>query len=364
MDSEHNLQDCTPSKVHIEAISGLEKLSLVEGASGSTTSHITQMDCDRVAVGASGPTDTAGDVEASLSQLSVGGASISSAQERLLLLESVQDCTPLWRRLQLGKAVQQGETVGAGRRRLKALIARGIPLETARSLAQKPSSGTGTGQKTPKRSRSDSRTPTSDAKPTKRFETAGSLASGTGAMAPNSLQVMSAGGASLEVGKECGGAVVTDPAREAAAQGTSQVPSPNPTLAETVVAKKVGITPHNFPEVIWTSEEIKAVQKCILDRVYEARLGPVKPRFAGCSFKPGWLTINCLDDATVSWLRESVPALKPWEGAVLRVLDEADVPKAKILIGYFSGSTSWTNDRILGQIEAQNSGIRLKVADP
>ncbi|XP_037951688.1 uncharacterized protein LOC119682345 [Teleopsis dalmanni] len=327
-----------------------QNLSLNEGAPGTIVSE--QMDHDLLERAPGPLPDKPEEMDIPLSQESAG-MSISSEQERDLLEPGLTKKTQT--RVKLS---------GAGRKRLKALLAKGIPLETARSLAVKPATATNEGQATPKRSRSDSSTPTSSSKPTKRIALQGKKVDNKSTVPATALPIFSR---MKEVETSHGGKpgpskeVATVSVGQAEHSTSSEDHCSKPTLAETVRSKKIGILPHNFPEGIWSNEEIGKVQKCILDKMYETCRAPgVKPHFAGYSLKPGWFTINCLDDETVTWSKETIPALKPWEGAQLKVVDEAEVPKSEIYVGYFPGSASWQSDRILGQIECQNSGMRVR----
>jgi len=301
------------------------------------------------------------EMDIALSQASAGAESISSEQERTLLEPDREQGS------QAKTNPSRVKLCGAGRRRLKAFLAKGIPLKTARSLAVKPYDATGLAQPDSKRGRSDSSTPPSASKQTKRFAPQNTATEGQSAPPQSPAEAVTLAPAAstacerMEVEATVTGH--TNPgeavSKGTAAEGEQTVPTPAPTLADTVRTTKVCIVPQDFPEAIWSTEQITAVQSCILDRVFEGRTGPVKPHFAGNRFMPGWLIINCLDIETVEWLKNTVPSLKPWEGAVLKVMDEADVPKARIFVGYFPGSASWQNPRILGQIEAQNTGLRV-----
>lgn len=397
-------QVCTPSNVqNNEADISLENLSLVEGAPRSPAND-NKMECEDTPVQTQGASTVATEeMEITLSQTSAGGESISSEQERRLL-EPQQEPPEA----PIVTAPPRVKLCGAGRKRLKAMLAKGIPLETARSLAVKPLSCSSSAiQAASKRCRSDSNTPPSACKQTKRFAPQGTTTarhntnsvhspaavenlaspalpasermegvetSSVGTTGPGKVgtEIVSQGSGVkegvnqvpplaptlAEANSSCAGtgAVSKGDTEAGVLQG---VPSSVPTLAETVRSIKIGILPPDFPEVIWTTEQITAVQKSILDRVFEGRTGPVKPHFAGHKFMPGWLKINCLDNETVAWLRSEVPALQPWEGAALKVVDEADVPRSKIFVGYFPSSASWQDDRILGQIEAQNADLRV-----
>ncbi|KAG5863387.1 hypothetical protein JTB14_015712 [Gonioctena quinquepunctata] len=62
----------------------------------------------------------------------------------------------------------------------------------------------------------------------------------------------------------------------------------------------------------------------------------------------------CADNTTMQWLKSTIEDIKPWEGAELRVVEEAEMPHNEILVVYLSGSQRYSSEKILGLIEAQN----------
>ncbi|XP_037956197.1 uncharacterized protein LOC119685872 [Teleopsis dalmanni] len=118
-----NSMDCTPLNVQNMALQS-QNSSLAEGAHGTFVSE--QIDHDLLE-GAPGPLpDRPEEMNIPLSQKSAG-MSITSEQERDLLEPGPTKKTQIRVKLFL-----------SGRKRLKALLAKGILLETARSLAVKP----------------------------------------------------------------------------------------------------------------------------------------------------------------------------------------------------------------------------------
>lgn len=128
---------------------------------------------------------------------------------------------------------------------------------------------------------------------------------------------------------------------------------------QTLECKRVGILPAQYPEVLLTTEQLKAIQDDILNKIIENKKGTIKPSFLGSTYKPGWMILSCADEATVEWLRSIAPQIKPWEGADLRVVDEAELPRPKILVGYFPNSEKDNNSKILDFVEGQNQGLEV-----
>lgn len=214
----------------------------------------------------------------------------------------------------LGTKDQKVRLSGAARKRMRFLIKSGVTPEEARQKALKPmpkAPKTSTGKvaeatKASKRPRSEGSTP--EVNPTKKVK------------------------------------------RQA-------VPMTGRKIAYSQAAKgiKMGITARNYPEELLTTEQMAAVQEAIMDKVREqGKKGSTKPHFYQAQQRPGWLAITCADEPTAEWLGGLGAALKPWEGADLRILEDKDMPHSEILIGYLPGSQDYSNEKILATIEAQN----------
>ena len=129
---------------------------------------------------------------------------------------------------------------------------------------------------------------------------------------------------------------------------------------QVLTGMKLGIIPESFPGTLLTVDQMKATQEAIMDRIVEQKDGATKPKFLGSTFKPGWLVLNCADEATTIWLKGIVHKIKPWEGANLKAVEDADIPRAQILVGYFPGCNETPSDRILSLIQGQNEGVRVE----
>lgn len=122
---------------------------------------------------------------------------------------------------------------------------------------------------------------------------------------------------------------------------------------------KLGILPPDFPQNMWSTAQLSSLQEAILARVRQLKMGAIKPNFNGCTFRPGWLAVNCANQATVEWLKGNVDALKPWKDAKLKIVDDKEVPRPQIFIGYFPEKSTASNDAITSLIQGQNEGLRV-----
>lgn len=229
---------------------------------------------------------------------------------------------------------------GAARKRMKQFVEDGIDTETARILCQKPMRETRkevkalTGSR--KRVRSDGSTPPATNQPAKR--TTGAAADGT------PLKVDS--------GKLKKPATIV-PEKP---QKTTAAPS----YKDVVAAMKIGVIPPDFPTTRWSDEQLHSIKRSILYKIVELKKGPLKPNFSNCSFKPGWISFVCDDKETVQWMETYVPEIKPWDGAVLKVVAEDEVPKAQVFVGYFPDKEDTSSTFILGMVEAQNRDLSVE----
>lgn len=130
-------------------------------------------------------------------------------------------------------------------------------------------------------------------------------------------------------------------------------------FANALTSVKVGVMLENYPEENLTKDQMDSIQKQILVKISEKEDAPY-PQFSGISYRPGWLSITCDDIATAGWLKSTAGTLKPWDGAKLKAVDEADLPKSRILSVYLPNSKEDTSETILKLMKAQNPGLICK----
>lgn len=123
---------------------------------------------------------------------------------------------------------------------------------------------------------------------------------------------------------------------------------------------KLGLIPPDYPQTTWSSEQLKQIQIAMLDRVRQLKHGSEKPIFNSCTFRPGWLSIVCADQITAQWVKHNAPTLKLWEGAVMKVVEERDVPRPHVFVGYFAEPATVSNQGIFDLIEGQNTGLKVR----
>ncbi|CAB0008982.1 unnamed protein product, partial [Nesidiocoris tenuis] len=85
--------------------------------------------------------------------------------------------------------------------------------------------------------------------------------------------------------------------------------------------------------------------------------------FLGLVFRRGWLLLTCEDAATAAAVRAEVPRLRPWEGARLRVLAEADFPRTRFAAGYFPFSSQLSTEEIMSSVIGQNREEDLRTRE-
>ncbi|XP_045474024.1 uncharacterized protein LOC123680265 [Harmonia axyridis] len=114
-----------------------------------------------------------------------------------------------------------------------------------------------------------------------------------------------------------------------------------------------------YPEVILEIDQLKAIKKSIMEEVMAlGKEDAIKPNFQQSHIRPGWLDLTCFDKATVEWLRNIQPKLKPWEGADLRIAEEAELPHLEILVGYLPESQDLSCEEIFKLVENHNEGLK------
>ncbi|KAL7723914.1 hypothetical protein ACLKA6_014508 [Drosophila palustris] len=221
------------------------------------------------------------------------------------------------------KTGKEGRTrlSGAARRRLQHFKAKGLPFEQALALAKQPMQ-----------------------KPCKRLHAETSRKRERSANTTPETNMPKRGGAT---GAGTIPARVVEVATESADQQAEKPMTPRPTAAtitrehrsysEVTSAERFAVIPMGYPKALFSTKELSRVQEAILDVIRTQRQGAIKPYFTGCTFRPGWLLISCANKETADWLKATVPELKPWTGAKMELVAEANMPKPQVYIGSSKG---------------------------
>lgn len=229
---------------------------------------------------------------------------------------------------------------GAGKKRFKRFMEEGYSREEARRLAELPVSNSTLEQnKRPRENNSDEHnTSGNNPRPVKSSRQAREVNKVPGLKQP----------AQERLNKIVGGS---------SGQGKGPVEKTKPTYADMANCVKVGILPKNYPFVEFTAQQQIVIQKAILLKVAQQRKQPIKPKFGRCLTRSGYLIIICKNKETSVWLKEMIPSLKPIGDIELAAVDEKDIPKREILIGFFPKSVEDETEDILGLLESQNDGL-------
>jgi hypothetical protein len=131
-----------------------------------------------------------------------------------------------------------------------------------------------------------------------------------------------------------------------------------PSYKHAVEGIRVGILPSRFPDELLSSERMEEVKNNILKQILSCETDPIRPAFWGIYQRQGFLVLICKNAATADWLKTRIESLQTWEGANLKVVDEGEIPKAKVLMAYFPGSSQDSSETILKYLQCQNEGLQ------
>ncbi|CAB0015780.1 unnamed protein product [Nesidiocoris tenuis] len=126
---------------------------------------------------------------------------------------------------------------------------------------------------------------------------------------------------------------------------------------------RLGIVNDDFPEVHWTDEQLNVVRMALARWIISNPADAHPLSFLGLVFRRGWLLLTCEDAATAAAVRAEVPRLRPWEGARLRVLAEADFPRTRFAAGYFPFSSQLSTEEIMSSVIGQNREEDLRTRE-
>jgi hypothetical protein len=99
---------------------------------------------------------------------------------------------------------------------------------------------------------------------------------------------------------------------------------------------------------------LKLLKRSILENIMKES-SKVSPCFNGCTFQSGWLQVICKDMKTVEWLHRTIPSLRPWQNANLKVKCCADLPRKNIIILHAMNSEANTPQEAIKLLKVQNS---------
>lgn len=140
--------------------------------------------------------------------------------------------------------------------------------------------------------------------------------------------------------------------------GSSNVSRSNGrSYSDTAKLVKIGIMLTNYPKVQMSTEQLDALQEALLLKIEMQRNEDVKPKFAKCSYKQGYLALDCKDQITANWLKDVTGSLSPWDNAELIALDVKDIPRPDTFHAFFPLSADFSDERLKGLIESQNDGL-------
>lgn len=117
---------------------------------------------------------------------------------------------------------------------------------------------------------------------------------------------------------------------------------------------RVGIIHTKFPAILLTEEQIKATLEKIIDLIIEVGKED-KPSFNDFHKCQGWIEITCATKTTAEWLKKHQTMIIPWKGATLKVVDAAEIPHNKIIVGNFPCSSKYSDEKILHLLTIQNA---------
>lgn len=140
----------------------------------------------------------------------------------------------------------------------------------------------------------------------------------------------------------------------------SHKPGPGVSFKEMAEAIPVAILCEDYPANRLSREQLAAVKEALLKVIGDLVNPDVNPNFRSCEYKQGYLQLACGDVDTASWLKVAATDLKPWEGAALKAVEVAELPKLHLFMGYFFDSDKDPSARILQMVENQNKGLNTK----
>ncbi|EDV53079.1 uncharacterized protein LOC6555293 [Drosophila erecta] len=102
-----------------------------------------------------------------------------------------------------------------------------------------------------------------------------------------------------------------------------------------------------------TSEQMARIKEAIIDVTVE-QSGSQKPQFEGCVARRGWLLVTCSNSSTSEWFKRNFCHIQAKVATKLKLMDESELPRKNVVLGYFPDSLSTSSQKVLEIIQAQN----------
>lgn len=132
---------------------------------------------------------------------------------------------------------------------------------------------------------------------------------------------------------------------------------------EALTAVKVAVVLDGFPTGTMEPDRLKTVQNSIMQAYERIPFEGPQVRFAKCTHRPGYLVVTCADATSAAWLRDTVPTLRPWEGASLKTLEGGELPGQHACTVYVPDEDGQRleADRILTRLRVGNKGLNTNL---
>lgn len=126
---------------------------------------------------------------------------------------------------------------------------------------------------------------------------------------------------------------------------------------------RIGVTLHDYPKQLISKTNLGILKNAIMNAVEEIPDNGPQVRFQSCSFRPGWLMLDCADEITSTWLKELLKDLQPWNGAQLKAVLGKDLPRPHISTVFIPNDVSNTKlpaDKVLTRLKKMNHGLQTE----
>lgn len=125
---------------------------------------------------------------------------------------------------------------------------------------------------------------------------------------------------------------------------------------DATATSKVAITHELHPVETLTEDQMEKIQNVFMDAIVEAEGSPKVQKVVQ---RDGWICITCFNTETRDWFLRVGKTIMPYEGARIRVVDGADMPKMHTCIMHISKNQArdYTKNQLMQRVKKQNEDI-------
>lgn len=137
-------------------------------------------------------------------------------------------------------------------------------------------------------------------------------------------------------------------------------PVQGPSYSDMISTIRMAVTHKDFPEVLLTTKDMDDIKSAFMELMWESDTPSLTPiSFSDCLYRTGYMVFLCRDEGTSNWIKDNTTKLVTQTISGLKSILEEEIPKGKILEGFFHDVANLDTPMILKGLTRQNPGLNV-----